>query len=229
MKPKISVLMTVYNGEKFLEETIESVLNQTFGDFELIIIDDGSTDNTKEIIMKFAKWDKRIKYYYFGKNKGYYYLDEVINEGLRKCKGKYIARIDADDLCNPNRLEVQYNYLEKNKDIFLIGSSAEVIDYHGKKIGSIFKKPFSSIFHKYHVAVSNSFVHSSIMFRNEGIYYPSHNEHMFYCLLVFYGKKIRNIPWFLVQYRINPFGVMSKHADLTDNPYKKYYEKEKSK
>lgn len=217
----ISILTTVYNGEIFLEKTIKSVLNQTFKDFEYIIVDDGSTDKTKEIIKEFK--DKRIKYFYAGKNKGYYHFHNAINLGLGKCQGKYIARIDSDDLMNKNRLQVQYDYLEKNKDIFMIGSSVNVIDKNGSIIDIIMKKSYPSIFYKGYIAFSNSFIHSSIMFRNKGLKYPYYNEHFFYFAMLEKGYKIKNIKDILTNYRINPNGVIVQDTDLTNNKYKEYY------
>jgi len=208
---EISVLTQVYNGERFIAETIQSVLDQSFLDFEYIIVDDGSTDRTREIIESFK--DERIKYFYYKENKGYFNLHKVMNFGLKKCKGKYIARIDADDICYPNRLKVQYDYLEKNKDIYLIGSSAEVIDDEGNYLHKIKKKNYPSVFYKYHIAISNSFIHSSIMFRNEGHLYPSYNEHMFYCWLTYNKKRMKNIPDILVKYRINPKGMVALYGE----------------
>ena len=198
---KVSVLITAYNGEKYIGETIKSVLEQDFKEeFEIVIIDDGSTDNTKKIIKSFD--DKRILYYYFGKNKGYFNLHNVVNFGMKRCNGKYIARIDADDVMYKDRLRIQYNYLEKHKGIYMIGSSFNIIDSEGRFIETIKKRNYPSFLFKYHIAVSNSFLHSSIMFRNTGIEYPSYNEHMFYVYLVFLGKKIKNIKNVLVKYRL---------------------------
>ncbi len=205
---KVSVLTTAYNGERFIEETIDSILDQSFEDFEYIIIDDGSTDRTKEIIKKYK--DKRIKYYYTGKNKGHLNLNNIINFGLSKCKGKYIARTDADDISLPHRLEKQVDYLNKHKDIFMIGASAIVIDEFGNEIKRIIKRNYPSWLYKYSIGTSNSFVHSSIMFRNEGEIYPSYIEHLFYVLLIFSKRKIKNIPNVLVKYRINPNGLFRK-------------------
>ncbi len=207
---KISVLTQVYNGERFIAETIQSVLDQSFSDFEYIIIDDGSTDNTEKIIKSFK--DKRIKYFYSGENKGFLNMHKAINFGLNLCKGKYIARLDTDDICLKHRLEVQYNYLQNNKDIFLIGGSAIIIDEFGNHIKKIQKRSYPSIFHKYHMAISNSFIHSSIMFRNEGYTYLCPNEHLFYCWLTYFKKRLRNIPDYLVKYRINPNGLVAKYS-----------------
>jgi glycosyltransferase involved in cell wall biosynthesis len=222
-KPKISVLITVYNGEKFLEETIKSILNQTFKDFELIIVDDGSIDNTKKVIQKFK--DKRIKYYYYGKNKGYQNLHNVINFGLEKCRGKYLARTDSDDISYPNRLKIQYQYLEKHPKIFMIGSSADVIDKNGKIIGKMIKKPWPSIILKFTIGFNNPFTHSSIMFRNEGLKYPSYAEHYFFVQSVLLGKRLKNLREKLIAYRINPRGLVANSGTLEGNKYKDFYQK----
>jgi glycosyltransferase involved in cell wall biosynthesis len=222
-KPKISVLTTVYNEDVFIKETIKSVLAQTFKDFEYVIIDDGSTDNTKKVIKSFK--DKRIKYYYAGKNKGFKNLANTANFGLSKCNGKYIARIDADDICFPKRLEIQYNYLEKNKSIFMIGGSCDIIDQKGRVIDEIIKKSYPSILYRYHLLNSNPFIHSSVMFRNKGVLYPSWADFYFYIRMVVEKRKIKNIPQKLVQYRINPHGIVSKEGEVSKSKYSSFYKK----
>lgn len=210
--PRISVLTTVFNEEGYIGETIKSVLNQSFKDFEYIIVDDGSTDGTREVVKKFEKKDSRIKYYYYGENRGYENLGKVVNFGLKKCRGKYIARLDADDLSYKDRLKIQYTYLEKHPDIFIIGSSADVIDKDGKMIGKMEKKPWPFIVIKWTIGFNNPFIHSSVMFRNEGLMYPSHAEHFFFIAAILNGKKLKNIRQSLIAYRINPHGLMSKRA-----------------
>jgi glycosyltransferase involved in cell wall biosynthesis len=221
--PKISVLMTVYNGEKYLSKTIKSILNQTFKNFEFIIVDDGSTDNTKKVIKEYEKKDSRIKYIYYGKNKGYENLHNVVNRGLDECSGKYIARTDADDISYKDRLNIQHEYLEKHPRIFMIGSSADVIDEYGKRIGELKKKSWPSIVLKYTVGFNNPFIHSSIMFRNEGLKYPSHSEHYFFVQAVVLGRKLKNLRKNLVAYRINPEGLVAKSKNLEKNRYKDLY------
>ena len=108
-KPLVSVLMAVYNGEKYLLEAIESILNQTYTNFEFLIINDGSTDSTEEIILSYS--DQRIRYI---KNEQNLKLIASLNKGLDLAKGKYIARMDADDISLPDRLEKQVNFLERN-------------------------------------------------------------------------------------------------------------------
>lgn len=224
-KPKISVLITVYNGEKYLAETLDSVLNQTFKNFELILVNDGSTDNTEGIIKEYLKKDNRVVYLKLNENRGYENLHNVINKGLAIAKGKYIARLDADDICYPKRLEVQYGYLEKHPKIFILGSSADVIDGKGKKIGKLIKKSWPPIVLKYITGFNNPFIHSSVMFRNEGRKYPSNAEHYFFVQLNVAGKKLHNLREKLVKYRINPNGLVAKNSDLRTNKYRRFYEK----
>lgn len=116
--PKVSVLMTAYNSEKYIAEAIESILNQTFGDFEFIIINDGSTDNTAKIVAKYAQADKRIKFIDNKNNQG---LIAVLNQGLDLCRGEYIARMDSDDIAMPERLEKQVEYLDANPHVGAVG------------------------------------------------------------------------------------------------------------
>ena len=109
--PLVSILMPVYNSEKYLREAIKSILNQTFTNFELIIINDGSTDNSLKIIKSFK--DNRIKII---KNKGNLGLIKTLNKGIDLAQGKYIARMDADDIAMPKRLEKQIAFFNENPD-----------------------------------------------------------------------------------------------------------------
>lgn len=119
-EPTISVVMPVYNGEKYLAEAIESVLKQTFTDFEFLVINDGSTDATEKIILEHGRKDSRLKYIKNEKNQG---LSEALNKGISIATGEYIARMDGDDICLPKRLEKQLKALEKNPDIGICGAS----------------------------------------------------------------------------------------------------------
>ncbi len=114
--PKISLIMSVYNGEDYLRDAIESVLNQTFKDFELIVINDCSTDKTYEILKRFAELDKRVKVH---TNEVNLRLPSSLNKAISYAQGKYIARMDADDICLPERLEKQYNFMENNPSVAL--------------------------------------------------------------------------------------------------------------
>ena len=114
--PEISAIMSVYNGESYLKEAIESVINQTFEDWELIVINDCSTDSTGSILSEFAERDERIKVY---TNEINLKLPSSLNKAISFCKGKYIARMDADDICLPDRFEKQYRFMEDNEDVSL--------------------------------------------------------------------------------------------------------------
>ena len=127
--PDISVLMPVFNSERYLKTAIESILNQTFQDFELIIVDDGSTDASENIIRSFES-EKIFSY----KNAGNIGLIATLNRGIDLCRGKYIARMDADDVSLPTRLEKQFNFLKKNPEYALVGSNAERIDDKNKHL-----------------------------------------------------------------------------------------------
>lgn len=115
--PLVSVVLPVYNGEKYLSEAIASILSQTFSDFEFIIIDDGSTDGSSEIVDRWAKLDRRIRVI-SRENRGLVYS---LNEGINAATGKYIARMDADDVSDPRRFQSQVDYLECNSDVVLLG------------------------------------------------------------------------------------------------------------
>src|SRR5688500_15226048 len=124
-KPAISVVMSAYNSDKYIAKAIESILNQTFKDFEFIIINDGSKDESLKIIKRYGKKDKRIVLIDNKKNLG---LIKSLNKGLKIAKGKYIARMDSDDIAMPQRFKIQLDYLDKNRNIFLVGTSFEQID-----------------------------------------------------------------------------------------------------
>ena len=156
-------------------------------------------------------------------------MHNILKKRLKIAKGKYIARMDADDFAFPNRLKVQHNYLEKHKDIFLVGSSADVIDKDGNNVGEIIKKPWSPFILKCRIAFSNSYIHPSIMFRNEGFRYIHRNEHFFYFNLLINGKNLKNLTQKLIKYRINPHGITSKHLNLSKNKWKHFYVNKENK
>lgn len=123
MNPMISVILPVYNSEKYIEKTIRSVLNQTYEDFELLIIDDIPTDNTMSIVDSIH--DDRIRIICNGENKGIAYSR---NRGIECCKGKYIALMDYDDIALENRFEKQVAFLEDNPDVDVVGGRIRQID-----------------------------------------------------------------------------------------------------
>ena len=127
LQPKITVLMPVYNAEKYLHEAIDSILNQTFTDFEFLIINDASTDKSKKIILSFK--DPRIRYYENQKNLG---VAKTLNWGLKLAKAKYIARMDADDIASSKRLQLQYEVLNQQENkLAVVVSYYDIINKKG--------------------------------------------------------------------------------------------------
>ncbi len=129
-QPRVTVLMSCYNAEKWLRDAIESVLFQTFTDFEFVIVNDGSRDSTLKIIRSYASKDSRIVVVN-KKNTG---LADSLNRGIHIARGQWIARLDADDLCEPGRLEKQFNYVLENPAINLLGTGSREIDAAGLPI-----------------------------------------------------------------------------------------------
>ena len=161
MREKISVLMTVYNAEKYIKKSVQSIISQSYKNFELLIVDDCSTDKSLELIKRFK--DKRIRLLALKKHIG---RTKSLNYGLKKIKNSFIAIFDADDISYKNRLECQLKFLKKNLDIDLIGTWYELIDGQNK----IFQiKKFSTNIDiiKKEMFYNNIFCHSSIMFRKK--------------------------------------------------------------
>jgi len=131
----VSVIIPAYNQGHYLEECIQSVLEQTYQDFEIIIVDDGSSDNTREISTSFS--DPRVHYIY-QENRG---LSGARNTGIKKAKGCYITYLDSDDLFLPKKLEVLINKFENEPDLGIIAGQAIVIDEQGEKLGEVFDTP----------------------------------------------------------------------------------------
>lgn len=161
MPPKISVLMSVYNGERFLREAIDGIKHQTLSDFEFIILDDDSRDNTRQILEEYAAEDHRISVIRNERNLG---LTRSLNKGLKLCCGKYVARQDADDVSLPDRLENQVEYLENHPEVGVVGSWVAIIDENGRE-GFIRKYPTSPAMVKWSLFFKNSLAHSSVLIR----------------------------------------------------------------
>lgn len=201
---KISIIMTAYNQERYVSESIESILLQNFNDFELIIINDCSNDNTLKIIKSYAAKDKRIKLIDNHTNVGY---TKSLNKGLMTAKGKYIAILDSDDIALQNSLKNRYRYLENNKNIFLIGGGINYIDENSKQVGhNIPIQGFENIKRK--LQERNCFWHPTIMFRNAGkLHYREKfiyaQDYDLYTQMITSGLIIENLPEVFSNYRIH--------------------------
>jgi len=208
--PKISGVMSVYNGEKYLKEAIDSILNQTFKDFEFIIVNDGSTDKSLEIIQSYN--DERIKII-DQKNTG---LAKALNNGIKIAQGKYIARMDADDISMPNRLKIQYNFMEEHPGCAAVGSNAEVIDMDGNYVLT------SNLTLDWNLIKNNlpatPFFHSSTMYKKNSFKevggYPEIyriEDVVFFNKLAKIGELL-NIPDVLIKYRLVPTAITTKSS-----------------
>lgn len=162
MKPKVSVVIPVYNVEKYVRQAIKSVLDQTFKDFEIVIIDDGSTDHTLKVIKSFK--DKRIKVFKNPKNLG---LVESINKGINESRGEYIARFDGDDICERERFKKQVEFLDNNPDYVIVGSQEQQINPKGEKLPSQYKVPQTDQEIRRIQYLWNFMIHPTVMMRKD--------------------------------------------------------------
>lgn len=212
---EVTVLMCVYNAEQFVKKTVESILRQSFKDYEFIIINDGSNDGTKEILGEFD--DKRIKIIEQS-NKG---LTKSLNNGIRLARSKYIALIDSDDISHIDRLAVQKEFLDNNKDYILVGTQYNLIDTSDRVvIGVKFPEISTSDSLRRHLPKGNPICHSSVMFRrdavqNEGGYDETIPYAQDYNLWVRLLKKhkIYIIPRLLHSYRVSPSSITSQKRE----------------
>ncbi len=131
-KPELSVVMPVYNAERYLSKAVESILAQTFKNFEFLIIDDGSTDSSISILQQYAQGDSRVQLIRLAHSG----IVNALNRGLAEAQGEFIARMDADDIALPQRLQVQVDYLRQKQDCIGVGCQIELIDPQGQMIGS---------------------------------------------------------------------------------------------
>jgi glycosyltransferase involved in cell wall biosynthesis len=161
--PRVTVLMSVYNGEKYLAAAVESILRQSFLDYEFLIINDGSTDHSSQIVRSYA--DPRIR---IVENTCRIGLTRSLNKGLVQAKGELIARQDADDISHPTRLALQVAFMDKWRDVAVVGTQARCIDAEGKATGHIgCKKLCSELGLRWQMMFDSPFVHTSVLFRRD--------------------------------------------------------------
>lgn len=164
MKSLVSVIISTYNRANYLEKAINSVLEQSYKDIELIIIDNGSIDETPKIIFELSKKDNRIKII---TNKINLKRGQSANRGIKEARGRYIARLDDDDYwIDPKKIEKQINFLEEHPDYVLVGGGMIVIDKDGKELFKcLFPEKDQDI--KNSILFDNLFAHSSVVFRKD--------------------------------------------------------------
>ncbi|MFD1093966.1 glycosyltransferase [Providencia vermicola] len=214
----VSVILPVYNAEEFLYEAIDSIVNQTHKNLQIIIINDGSSDNSLNIINSFV--DDRITVI-SRENKGLIY---TLNEGLKIANGNYIARMDADDISAKNRIEKQLSFLKKHKKTGVVGSYVKIINKEGTRIA--LRKParFNFIL-KATCFLGAPFIHPAVMFDRivvgENLYYSNEYKHaedyeLWTRLAAINNIKFSTIPEYLLSYRILETSI-SRQNSLAQN------------
>lgn len=210
--PLVSVLLPVRNGREFIRESIESIIRQSVGNWELIIIDNGSTDDTKEVCRSFR--DERIV---MTDNPGSATIAHALNWGLDLSKGSLIARLDADDIAKPQRLERQIEFLENNLEVGIVGTWMEL--FGDRRL--IWKYPVSNLDIQLNMFFSSPFGHPSVMYRKDwqegstGYYDPAFDLAEDYELWTRISRswKCANIPEPLTLYRAHSSQSTRKHAE----------------
>lgn len=208
MEPLVTVLFPIYNGAQYLRLAIDSLLNQTYKNFEILIVDDGSTDDTAAIVLSYS--DMRIRMVKNEKNMG---IVKTMNRGIQLAQGEFIARMDADDICKPDRFQKQVSYLLAHPEVSMVDTIMEIIDENGvsnNRTNSTVTKDEEII--KTMVRI-NCMGHSSIMMRKQD-YLKYQYRNIFYedddvwLRLLNDNKKIHKIPERLLLYRVHKQSIM---------------------
>lgn len=220
--PLVSIILPVYNGEKYLEEAISSILHQNYSNLELLIIDDGSTDRSADISKKFQLEDSRVIYVRNEKNMG---LIGTLNKAIAMAKGELIGRIDSDDIwSSKDKLSKQVEYLASHPETVIVGTFAKAINIDGNDVYEL-RCPISDLQIRNNILIKNPFIHPSVVFRKKeaiqaGLFMANEKHVEDYGLWMRLGKfgKFANIPDALMKYRVHPASVtQSNNLQQTKN------------
>ena len=213
-QPLVSVIMAVYNAENYLRQAIDSVLNQTYKNIELLIINDGSTDESIKIVQSIN--DQRIRYFENSINVG---VVKTRNLGIENARGEYIAIVDSDDLVLPEKFAIQVGFMEKNHDFGLCATYFNIIDKNDVLLGKV-KRPNNDHDAIAHLIVENYICHSSVMFRASLVRQNKYAEEYIYNedyeLIYRISKfsKIKIIPECLISYRVHSNNTSVKNREI---------------
>lgn len=220
-KPLVSVILPVYNAGLYLTEAIKSIVKQSYYNWQLIIVDDASTDNSLAIAQAFAKKYQRIKVFHNHQHLG---VAQTANLALTKAKGQFIARMDGDDIAFPERLTKQVTFLQQNPQIIAVGGQCQLIDAQGKKIGKKSlplsnQEIYEDLMSRLPIQQPSMMVNCTLLPKNFIWYHqniPSGEEHQLLFRFFQYGE-VRNLPETLLKYRL--------HGDNTSlqNPKRDFY------
>ncbi|MBN1262979.1 MAG: glycosyltransferase [Candidatus Pacebacteria bacterium] len=211
LQPLVSVIMPVYNSAGYVVEAIESLLNQTYPNLEIVIVDDASTDKTGRILVEFKKlYPQKIRLIRLSQNLGQG-GDSAANVAYQHCRGEFIARMDADDIAKPERIQTQINFFQKHPELTVLGTNAEVINSQGQVVGEK-KVPLKheDIYRAYFSW--HPMINPSLMFRRshlpskKNLYStanPTNNDYHTLMRMISRGAKFSNLPQKLIYYRIH--------------------------
>lgn len=217
--PRVSVLMPAYNAERYVSEAIESMLDQSFPDFELVVVDDGSTDGTGEIVERFADRDPRVRLVRCEENGG---IARALNRGLDAARGEYIVRMDSDDWSYPYRLERQVAFMDANPEVDVSGSAIEVCDralrpLNVRRYRTTDQELRERVFHY------SPFAHPAVIYRTEaaraiGGYNPALSDADDYDFFLRLGRdgQFANLPDVLHRLRTRPDSVSQGKGPRTE-------------
>lgn len=212
--PQISVLMPVYNSERFLSDAVQSILDQTFADFEFLIIDDGSTDDSRRILQDFAARDSRIRLICRG-NTGYVV---ALNEMLGLARGEFLARMDADDVSYPHRFKVQVAFLREHGDVACVGAYVDFIDSESRFLRVESTAHENEDIQSRLLRGECPICHPAVMMRAESVrrvdgyraeFQPAEDRDLW--LRLGEVSELRNVPRRLLRYRLHSGSVSERH------------------
>jgi glycosyltransferase involved in cell wall biosynthesis len=226
MKPAVTVLMPVFNAERHLRAAIDSILGQTRADFELLVVDDGSTDGSAAIAAGYD--DARIRIERFPVNRG---LSAALNHGLRCASATLIARQDADDVSRPDRLETQLAIVTRDPELALVGSQARMLDEQGRAVGVV-DRPLDEASVRWYALLDNPFIHTAVMFRRDvavsfggfdAAFDPFSQDYALWWRIV-RAHRVRNVRQRLVDYRVSPSSIIGRTDAAPAGPYRTRFE-----
>jgi glycosyltransferase involved in cell wall biosynthesis len=214
--PAVSVLMSVYNADRYLDEAVRSILHQSFGDFEFIIIDDGSTDGSLNILRRYEASDSRIRVISRA-NTGYC---KALNEALALARGEFIARMDADDVSAPQRFERQLKFLRANPEVLVLGAAVDLIDGDGRLLLRTPQPISDQEIQKDGLSGHCSIVHSAVMIRRDAMVEAGGydvdacpSEDLDLWLRLGEHGKLANLPDVLGKYRLHTSSICATNSD----------------
>lgn len=222
MIPRVTVLMPVYNGQTYLAHTLDSLLGQTWGDFELLALDDGSSDGTWDMLEAYAAADPRVRPVRNPANLG---QPRTQNRGLELARGEYIARNDADDISTPDRLARQVAFLDAHPEVVLLGCQVSLIDEQDRPLGEVAHYPLSDAGIRALMLAAIAFCGPAVMFRRapalaHGLRYDPDmslaEDFDFYSKLAPLGR-LANLPQRLLLYREHQASLSHRHTHRQDS------------